>query len=421
MDVNVISEPGWRPIEPPAPHPAERPYASDQFLVDGEDEDEDFKRAVEESMKHQIALNDDNNKSSGHDQRVASPPPHSILKKTSSPKRNIPIVPYEVNSLFASQLHYECYSACGFIAILLVHYMVKSLFREKNPVEWWIRVGCWINKVKENEIKRLQTANPNMSRSHVTPTVARELIPTTRIGLKLVEELTCLAHDPNTIKGATPEEEKLLEQDRIFLKDGAFIMIWEAIRRLFFIALDKPASATFVSSTEFIHAIGISWNNDVPESKRVKLRDVYRPNPIDSYKGKEEPFLEELDEVANMEQLFNIDFYDSHLNDPILGMPGDDIRKDSAVWIRFKSLASLRDYFIARYPQQSYDTKLKEKTLFDPRKNSFDLVMWTASDGKHEEPGDINRILNDPYFLNWATDMDRKATKMKQNGHVKFL
>lgn len=395
-DVSEVTMATSPATEPPAAHPLDQEFFGDQFIVEEEDG-----LVIPSSSTSQVTIQAKS--------RPVRPPPS-----------------YTIVPLFAAQAHYERFSACGFVAILIVNYMLKSKYREAEVVDWWLKLGCWLSAAKEKEAKAMQTKNPNMYSSHVSPKLCRLLIKTTAQTLDMIEELTCFIHDPTSIdvSGQPEVVKQLIARDCEFVKDQAFMTLGEAIRRLFFMALTKPVAATFVSCTEYIHAIGIRWNADVPADKCRELREKLCPDGVEAYNGKAEPFLEELDEALNMEKVFLIDFYDSHLNNTTTGQLSDSLQHGSGIWIKFKSLCGLRDYLIDRYPFQMYkppktsDGKAEGADIQDPRKNSCDLVVWATKERVHD-PDDINEILNSPYFRQWAKDKDATVSQMrtKKNGY----
>lgn len=383
-------------------HPLD--FAEDDFIPPEEDtrklEMDEFHQAMMESMQSGFVIPPANKTSSPTVKREPRPPP-----------------PYTVHLLFASQSHYEVGSACSVVCLFMVHYLVKSKFREADTIQWWIRLGCWFYKAKSNKLLEGQTANPHVHASFIAPKSAAKHFETLSTGLVYVEEIAGIIYDPQFVDATAPVSGSEVSVDHQFVKDRAFTPLWEAIRRLFFMALSEPVGATFLAN-EYTHAIGIRWNDDIPMDKRESLRRKLCPEGPDHYDGKSEPLLEELDEAVNFSQCFLVDLIDSHLNEGERGMSTDHIGKGSSIWIEFKRLSDLRDYLMERYPMKR-DNEVS-KDIYHKRENSFDMVVWRPS-AKEHDPSDVNAVLQSPFFQRWYEDYDRLVKQMRLSSRFNHL
>lgn len=377
---------------PKAPNPLDSAIQRGEVNLDESDfitlldtEEEAVEAAIAESMQADIPI-------------ISSSSLHSITPR-------IPKIPYSVNLLLGSQQDYGCYSSCSFVAVLFVQYLNRSTYRDVGPIEWWLKIGCYLYEKNIAKIKRFQSKNPHVADDFLNPKDAATVIETTRTGLVYIEELTGILHDPEPNQTV----------DLAFMEENAFLPLERILRRLFFHALKAPVACTFVSSTEYIHAIGIRWRAEVSELTRDRVRAQLCPNGIDAYDTTERPFLAELDESIHIKNMFLIDLIDSHSNNGYDGMPTSCKRNTSAsaVWIEFYSLCDLADYLRARYPRRK-DERVSDD-LFRARKNSFDMVVWKQNPDLSIQSREIDILLNDPYFKNWATAADQQIKRTKKS------
>lgn len=376
--------------------------------------DEDYDRALEEALELSVKSMKTTSQTGNEDTTVHVPLRPAVMDQNANVgavqvSSRKPPIPYTVNLLFGSQSHYKCYSSCSFIAVLFVQYLLNSRWRDVKHIEAWLKIGCYLYNQKIHAIKELQSKNPNTSENFVAPRLAADVLETTRERLRFIEELSGVTR-------TSPMDDSV---DQEFVRASAFITLDKAIRRLFMFALREPIAATYLSSTEYIHAIGMRWQQEVKPEDRDRLASKLCPGSPDAFDGKDSPQLEELDEAFDMKKMFLIDLIDSHLNQGWDGMPAQqsNLSAASGVWIEFSSLCDLRDYLLARYPP--INDSATNKHILVSRKNAFDMVVWQtpSPDGKILGSVEVDRVLSDSRYQRWADEADRRIAHTRRYGY----
>lgn len=334
-----------------------------------------------------------------------------------------PPPPYRITSLGYSQSDYGCHGSCSFVAMLFVEYLLKSQYRHIESMDGWLQIGCFLYETNLSVMKTLQTKNPFSDDDFINPRAVSELLETTREDLVFVEEISGMVHPPRCIPPSPESSSSVLScstassdtssVDQQFLQEHAFFPLEKAIRRLFFHALQGTAAGcTFTSSSQYIHAIGVRWQVDVPEGVREHHRKQICPKGPDAYDKEESPTLLELEEKIRIRDLFLVDLIDSHCNRASDGMP---CSSGEGIWISFHTLTGLVQYLRKRYPY-TLDTDASV-SIFQSRKNSFDMVLWTEKvpiqDGVAHGSKEIDGVMQNPTFQLWC-DAHRNKKRWNQ-------